>query len=439
MDAKAFMKKHKLSEGQLVKIYNEGRAFEGNIIPSAGKGKNILALKLKSGYNVGIKISPSTKAEKLEGVKKVGKGVKTEIRQDPSLPKISILHTGGTIASRVDYRSGAVYSSFEPEDLLSMFPELLKIGNFSSKLISNMWSDDLRFKHFGVIGKEVLKEYEKGAKGIIIGMGTDNMAVASAAMAFVLEKCPIPVIFVGAQRSSDRGSSDAFMNLICAVNAAAKSDIAEVMTCMHGTSSDDYCLLIRGTKVRKMHSSRRDAFRPVNEIPFAKVFADGKIEILNNHYRKKNRNKVVVDSKFEEKIALVQVYPGMNPEIIDFYAKKGYKGIVLSATALGHVPTLKQKYSLLPNLKKAIKKKISVIIASQTLYGRVHPYVYTNLRKLSMELDSVFAGDMLPEVAYVKLGWVLAHTKNPDEVKKLMLVNYAGEISERSVNGSYLY
>jgi glutamyl-tRNA(Gln) amidotransferase subunit D len=208
---------------------------------------------------------------------------------------------------------------------------------------------------------------------------------------------------------------------------------------MHATTNDDYCLLIKGAKVRKMHTSRRDAFRPINDLPIAKVYNNGKIEVINQNYNKRSRGDVKAETKFEEKVALITVYPGMNPKIIDFYINEGYKGIVLAATALGHVPTIRKEYSLLPNIKKAIDKGLTVVIASQTIYGRVHPYVYTNLRKLSIELDCIFAEDMLPETAYVKLGFVLAKAKNKEEIKELFLKNIAGEITERSLPNTFLY
>jgi glutamyl-tRNA(Gln) amidotransferase subunit D len=223
------------------------------------------------------------------------------------------------------------------------------------------------------------------------------------------------------------------MNLMCSVQAAAKFDGAEVMTCMHGTTNDDYCILIKGTKVRKMHASRRDAFRPINENAIAKITINGDTEILNQDYRKRADDKKIkpsVDIKINEKVALVYAYPAMDPGIIDYHVNKGAKGIVIAATALGHVPTNSTK-SLIPALERAAKKNIPVVIASQTIYGHVHPYVYTNLRKLSIELKSIFVEDMLPEVAYIKLMYALGHAKKMDEVKEIMLKNIAGEISER--------
>ena len=181
-------------------------------------------------------------------------------------------------------------------------------------------SEDLTYSDWKKIAEAVQKELNAG-NGVVITHGTDTLHYTAAAMSFMLNTTK-PVVLVGSQRSPDRGSSDAFMNLVCAVTAAAKSDIAEVVTCLHGTTNDDYCLLVRGVKVRKMHTSRRDAFRPVNEMALAKVYANGKIEVVNKDYNKKGKGEVVVDAGFEDKVALVQVYPGMEPEVIDFYVKK---------------------------------------------------------------------------------------------------------------------
>jgi len=400
--------------------------------------QNFTVVKLDNGYNIGVENKKIKKIEISQKFREKKEATK-ELKINKNLPTVSILSFGGTISSKVDYRTGGVYADYTAKDFVEMCPELAKVANLNARKIEGLMSEDMNKDDWKLMAKEVAKELNKDVEGVVLTQGTDTLHFSSAALSFFLRDLNKPVVFTAAQRSIDRGSSDAFMNLICAVNAAAKSDMAEVMTCMHGTSSDDYCLLIRGTKVRKMHTSRRDAFRSINEMPLAKVFENGKIEVLNEDCKKRNENKVVVDDGFEEKVALIQIYPGIDPEIIDFYLKKDYKGIVLAATALGHVPTLKPKYSLVPKLKKAIEKKIPVVIASQTLYGRVHPYVYTNLRKLSMELNSIFVEDMLPEVAYIKLGWVLSRTKSLDEVKRLMLTNFSGEISDRSLKDSFLY
>lgn len=437
MSLKKFMQKHSLAEGQLVKVSGSGVEFSGNILPGSTKNAQILRLKLKSGYNIGVKLSPKMKVEKLGGEKKVGKGRKMPIEQDESLPKISILHTGGTIASRVDYRTGAVFTTFEPEDFLSMFPELLKIGNFSSRLLANMWSDDLRFKHFEVIANAVKKEYENGAAGIIVGMGTDNIAVATAAMAFVLEECPIPVIFVGAQRSSDRPSTDGAMNLICAANFITKTDFAGVGLCMHNSSSDDKCAIFPPCKTKKLHSSRRDAFRAVNDTPIALVdYATGHVEFLKNDYARKSNDKnakISLRPRFEEKIAILKAHINMFPGQIEFYRKQKFRGLVIEGTGLGQMPGhnpgghTKIHEEFFPALSKLIKGGCVIVMTSNTIYGRVHMHVYDKATDL-VNLGVIPGEDMLTDTAFVKLAWLLGNYR-PEQAKEMVGKNLRGEIS----------
>jgi len=425
--------------GDRVKVVTKDEEFEGILMPRPEiLEKGFTVLKLDNGYNIGIEDKKIKEIKVLEKYKQK-EASKTKLKVNKNLPTVSILSLGGTISSKVDYRTGGTYADYTAEDFVAMMPELAKIANIKAKKVMSIMSEDMNPEDWTQIAKIIADELNSGIDGVVVTQGTDTLHFSTAAISFILRNLNKPVVFTAAQRSIDRGSSDAFMNLICAVSAAAKFDGAEVVTCLHGTTNDDYCLLNRGTKVRKMHTSRRDAFRPVDELPLAKVYSDGKIEVVKKDYRKRSEKKVEADNKFEAKTALIQVYPGMEPKIIDFYVNGGYKGIVLAATALGHVPTLREKYSLMSNLKKAIDKKIPIVIASQTLYGRVHPLVYTNLRKLSVELGCIFAENMLPETAYVKLGWVLGKTKDISKVKELMLKNIAGEITERSDDKSFLY
>ncbi|MBN1940791.1 MAG: Glu-tRNA(Gln) amidotransferase subunit GatD [Candidatus Diapherotrites archaeon] len=432
-----FLKKQGLKESDLVELVSEKQTFIGTILPS--NEKNTVFLKLKSGYNIGIETSKISSIKKLSAGQKVAKAKQETVKQDSNLPKISILHTGGTIASRVDYRTGAVYSAFTPKDLLAMFPELAKIGNFNSKLISNMWSDDLRFAHFGVIAKAVQGEAKKGAKGIILGMGTDNLAVAAAAMAFVLEKCPIPVIIVGAQRSSDRGSSDAAMNLVCAAEFIAKTDFAGVAICMHDSSSDNACAILPACKTRKMHTSRRDAFKPVNDTVIAKIdYNSREIIFLKKDYARKSSGTFVLKPKFEEKVGLLKITINMFPSQFEFFSKHGFKGLVIEGTGLGQTPghmpdaiTKKAHKKIFPAIK-ALAKKSVVVMTSQCLYGRVQMHVYDKATDL-VEMGVIPGEDMLPETAFVKLAWLLGNYKNKEKVKELMRKNLRGEITESTI------
>lgn len=397
--------------------------------------EGFIVLKLDTGYNIGMdkKKIKSIETVKAYAPKQAKKGV---LKHDPKLPNISLISFGGTISSRIDYRTGGVFADYSAEDFVSMCPELKDIANLKAIKSAQVMSEDFCHEDWQSMAKVAAKELNSGAEGVILTQGTDTLHFSAAALSFMLRGLNKPVIFTASQRSIDRGSSDAFMNLVCSAHAASKLKAGAVMTCMHGTTSDDYCTLVRGTKVRKMHTSRRDAFRPINDLPMAKVFPDGRIETAVE-FPPAQKGDVVADTKFEGKTALVQIHPGMDPGVIDYYIDRKFRGIVLAATALGHVPTNSKK-NVLDQLERAKQEKIPIIIASQTLYGRVHPYVYTNLRKLSVEKDCIFVEDMLPETAFVKLGWVLGHTKDIKDVRKQMLTNMAGEITERTLPESYL-
>ncbi|NOQ55595.1 MAG: Glu-tRNA(Gln) amidotransferase subunit GatD [Nanohaloarchaea archaeon] len=426
---------------------------EGILLPNAeDSASDIITLKLDNGYNIGIKITESITLEKsktstaddLISEENYELGKKRDIKTivfDKKKPKAALIATGGTISSRVDYKTGAVYMLMEPEEILTTTPELKNIINLASILSPfKIASEDMTPSEWQDIAKLVAKELNDGAEGVIVTHGTDTLHYTAAALSFMLPNLKKPVALVGAQRSPDRASFDGAMNLVCAARYIT-GDIAEVAVVMHATMDDDYCLINRGTKVRKMHTSRRDAFRPINTLPIGTIYACGKLDIINNDYRTRdNKQKTVADTRFEKKIAMINIYPGIDPEILDWHIDKGYKGIVLNTTALGHVPmdTLDKDLSWKKVLMRARDKNLTIISASQTLYGTTHAHVYRCAVEME-KLGVIFAKDMLPETAYVKLGCILGRTKDKEKIKELMLTNLAGEFSEKIVPKSFLY
>ena len=413
------------SPSDRVQITTKKSTEEGILIPSSEK--NVVLIKLDNGYNMGFE-KKDIKSTKVLKKSKTSKSKKQKITKKKSLPTIAILHTGGTIASKVDYRTGAVFSDFSPEDLISLFPELKEIANLESQLISQMWSDDLRFANISLIAKAIEKHIKKGVKGIIIGIGTDNLAVASAALSFMVESSPVPIIFVGSQRSSDRGSSDAGMNLICAAEFVSKTDFGGVGVCMHGSANDRDCLILPGTKTYKIHSSRRDAFKSVNDDPIATIDYKSRKITFTNSYQKQGPLKI--NPKMEDKVGLLKIHVNMFPEQFEVF--KGFKGLVIEGTGLGHTPgqspnketAIHKKFY--PILKSLIKSGCVVVMTTQCLFGGVNMNVYDKGRDLQ-ELGIISGKDMLANTALVKLSWLLANEKN---VKKLVGENLRGEINE---------
>lgn len=428
-------KETKANPGDTIAIIKtDGEKVKGRLIESYDK--DVLLVKLESGYNIGIK------KDDIKGIsvekRERQESKKEEIKQNTKLPSVSVIMTGGTIASKLDYNTGGVKWLMNPDEIFSIAPKVFDITRI--KIIEKPFmlaSENMTPKEWKILATKTAELLNKPEnKGVIITHGTDTLHYTAAALSFMLKNINKPVVLTYAQRSTDRGSSDTALNLACS-GKAALSDIAEVMLVGHATTNDDYCIAIRGTKARKMHTSRRDTFRPINDLPIAKIYPD-RIEALQD-YKKRNDNlKAKADTKFEEKIALVKYYPGAKPDILEFYAEKGYKGIIIEATGLGHVATEESRNNWLPAIKECIRKGIIICFAAQTIYGRLDPYVYSPGRKLA-DMGVIFLEDMLPETAYVKLGWVLGHTSYPAKVKGMMLENYAGEINKRINEESFLY
>ncbi|HDQ59577.1 MAG TPA: Glu-tRNA(Gln) amidotransferase subunit GatD [Candidatus Woesearchaeota archaeon] len=412
-------------------ILKDNSRYEGVLMPSPeALNSKAVVIKLNSGYNIGISKSRISRIRLVKKSKIIAEK-KKKLKKKKGLPAVTILSTGGTISSRVDYKTGGVCPNLIAEDFVEAVPELSNYANITAREILKVPSEDLTPKDWIKLAKEVSKEIKKKVDGIVITHGTDTMHYSSAALALMLQNLPIPVVFVGSQRSADRGSSDAFSNLLAAVITAARWDGAESVICMHETSDDISNIVIRGTKARKMHTERRDAFRPINSLPLARVGYKGGIINLSE-FRKRSDSKPVLNTNLDTKVAFLHVYPGMNPELIENMIKKEYHGIVLAGTGLGHVPK-----NLHQIIKKAIKKDIAVVMTSQCLYGRTHKFVYSPLRRL-WKMGVIFAEDMLPEVAYIKLMQSLAKTRKLDELRELMEKNEAGEITECTAPEGFL-
>jgi glutamyl-tRNA(Gln) amidotransferase subunit D len=420
-----------LKPGEKVEIRLGGKVYVGQVMarPELAE-EGYFTLKLASGYDIGVRESEVESVSVLSpAIPKKAPQPKPASR-DKSKPLVSIISTGGTIASKVDYASGGVSAAFTAADLLESMPELAGMADIKAESVMNVMSEDMNPKLWARLAEAICKELRGGADGVVVTHGTDTMHFSTAAMSFMLRGLGRPVVFTGSQRSTDRGSADSYMNLLCSV-AYAKSPHAGVFLVMHGSISDDYCFAHRGTKVRKLHNTRRDAFQSVNIPPAAKIFTDGRIEDAMGGASCRTDSEVTVDSNLEERVALVKVYPGMDPGIIDYHIGRGIRGMVIEGTGLGHIPTNIKEYSLVPRIEDMVKKGVLVAMTTQCIFGRVNPYVYSNLREVSSR-GVVYCEDMLSETAYAKMMWVLGKAGGLEEAKKLMLQNIAGEFSERT-------
>ncbi len=445
--------------GDLVEVRTGSETVRGILVQSPDS--ETVVVKLGSGYNVGIKKGnvtgiqaiQSSKAEK-PVAKAVAKASSKAVADGSSngLPKISILHTGGTIAARVDYKTGGVTGLFSADEMLALFPELKGIADIRSRKIMQLQSEMVRFPHYNVMAREIEKEISNGTDGIILTHGTDTLHYSSAALAFALENLPVPVILVGAQRSSDRGSTDAALNLISAAYFIANSDFAGVAICMHESISDTSCLILPATKTRKMHTSRRDAFRPINAKAIARVnYEDGKIDFLVKDYGKREKGKRENKSAeaklqlklFNEKLKVAIIKTHTNMYAGQFASYRGYDGLVLEGTGLGHIPNEQiddftaENRKIQEAVEELIKSGTVVVMSPQTIYGRIQMKVYTPQREL-MDVGVLgHLSDMTPETAFIKLAWLLSNYSK-EESRQLITKNLRGELADRTEEEAFL-
>jgi len=423
-----------LIEGRHYSFSYQGKELKGLVIQIKDGNATI---KLDTGYNIIVPEADVTNITTVEE-KAATKPMHQPLKQDTFLPHVTILHTGGTIASKVDYSTGAVVAQFDPQELVAMFPELTKVAYIESKLIRNMQSDDMRFAHYNIMADAIIEESRKDVKGIIITHGTDTLHYTSAALAFALEGLNIPVVLVGSQRSSDRGSSDATTNLMGALQFITQGKTPGVFIAMHETSSDDSISILDGLHARKNHTSRRDAFVPVNALAIARV-QNNKVEFVDNARAERLRTAAhpkprKLGFKEDLKVGWWRVHTQSFTDELVIYDH--YDGLLIEGTGLGHAPISEideftAEHARINARIAQLAKKIPVAMATQTIFGRVNMNVYSPGRTLQ-EYGVIGQGcDMHPETAFIKLAWLLSnHT--PDETRKLFSIDLRGEITTRS-------
>ncbi|HPD64963.1 MAG TPA: Glu-tRNA(Gln) amidotransferase subunit GatD [Bacteroidia bacterium] len=416
-----------------VEIDSTRGLFKGTILPRAeNTDDEHIVLKIITGYNIGIDINTINNIVETGYKKAVYQIPLKDFPYSKEKPNVKLFGTGGTIASRLDYRTGAVIPAFTPGELYGAVPELADICNLTTEKLFAVFSENMGPEQYKKLAIAIGNEIEKGIDGIIIGHGTDTLHYTAAALSFMVQNPPVPIILVGSQRSSDRPSSDAALNLMHAATAAGHGQIAEVLVNMFGPTSDEYGFLHRGTRVRKMHSSYRSTFRTIGDTPVATVNRQGVFPIKKDFKpRRKDRN-VTIMPYFEERVTMIYYYTNMNPDIIDSLVDMGYKGIIIIGTGLGHV-----NKPLYPAIERANKKGVAIYMTVQTLWGYVHMFVYDTGRDL-MAKGVIPLENMIPETAYIKLGWALGQTSDLEKVKEIMLTPICDDITPREPYNGYL-
>jgi glutamyl-tRNA(Gln) amidotransferase subunit D len=418
----------KFDFGDIVEIVTPKTSYKGILLESPENG--ILLLKFDNGYNIGFNKKDILGIKLIKKLQQKEK--KEELKKDSSKPNIGLIITGGTISSKLDYQRGGVSPLTSLEDFFKFYPDVfdkVNILRFEVPFMKDAGEMDPQdWQKIAKLTEKFLNV--ENISGIIITHGTDSLHYTSSALSFFLKNLTKPVVLTYSQRSSDRASSDANLNLKCACLAAI-SDIAEVIIVGHANSEDDFCYALRGTKVRKMHSSKRDAFKPINSEPIAKIYQD-KIEILAD-YNPRKKGKARAEVNYENKVALIKFHPGLDSGILDYYLKNKYKGIIIEVLGLGQIAGKSSRYNWIKKLKEIQEKGVVVFAVAQTIFGRVNPLIYSTGRDI-LKTGVIYLEDMLAETALVKLGWVLGHKEwsdSKEKIKEKMLENFSGEFNKR--------
>jgi len=380
------------------------------------KNHDFMIIKLKNGYNLAIDYSHIQSLNVISENKPL-KLTREEIRG--SGKKVTIIGTGGTIASYVDYSTGAVKPLENAQDVLYAEPDLLKLGDIDAEVLFNIFSEDMNQKYWKILAKKVYEKISEG-NGVVVAHGTDTMSFSASALSFLIENPSAPIIFTGSQRSSDRPSSDAYFNLLGAVKVA-QSDLGEVAVVMHSSMNDDYLSIHRAVKVRKMHTSRRDAFKSINAEIIGTISKD--LDVNMQDYKKVKKDEMHLYENLSEKVGLVYYYPGMEKELLLKFLDRN-DGLIIAGTGLGHISN-----DYIEDIKNIIDEGKIIAMTSQCLYGSVNLNVYSTGRRL-IEAGVIPLGDMLPEVAYIKLSFLLGNF-GQDDAKVLLAKNLRGELNER--------
>ena len=415
-----FLKQNQIVVGDAVKLLAD-ITYSGIIMPRYEHSDDEhIVLKLKSGYNIGLEISKIEKVEKEQVAKKITE-TNEKIEKVEGLPKILLLSTGGTIASKIDYRTGAVTPVLTAEELNASVPELAKIANIDAEVLFSEYSENIMPEHWLKIAEKIEKFSKSDYSGIIIAHGTDTMHYTSSFLSFALSGFPIPIVLVGSQRSSDRASSDAALNLIGATKFITENNTNGVYIVMHQDENDNTIACHLGTRVRKNHTSKRGAFQTIGDIPaFIITEKQTQKNISKNYFE---RDEFQPRINLDTKVALVKYHPGFDPNLLNQIIEMGYKGIIFEGTGLGHVGKV-----MYENVKKANEKGIFLGMTSQCIDGRVRMTVYESGRDL-LDLGIIPLENMIPEVALVKAMWAIGNSQNVEEIKEIMLQNIASELT----------
>ncbi len=329
-------------------------------------------------------------------------------------PKVLLLTTGGTI-TMLKNTNGALQPCEDAASLIKAIPELSSLAEIEILPIVNIDSSNFTPSEWLKIAKAIFQRM-KDFDGFVVAHGTDTMCYTSAALSFMLQELNKPIVITGAQVPLEEIGSDGRSNLINAVRVAI-SNLAEVVI-VFGSQ------IIRGTRAKKVSAFDMQAFVSVNENPLGTIGLSIKYDD-SAHFRSKK--KPLLRAFLKDDIAMIPVYPGIKPQIIDYLAQS-HSGIVIEGYGAGNLPT-DDNINIIPAIKSAIERNVPVVVCTQCILGSTEMELY-QVGRAALDVGAIPAMDMTPETTMVKLMWVLGQTDDLQSIDSMMQKSFVGELHE---------
>lgn len=325
------------------------------------------------------------------------------------MKKILLIGTGGTIASEVT--ESGLAPELTTEQLLNHIPQIAEICDVTCLELLHLDSTNMRPEHWLAMVRCIRDHYDD-YDGFVLTHGTDTMAYTAAALSYLIQKSPKPIILTGAQKPMGFDSTDSKVNLTDAIRCAAE-DLPGVSIVFNGR-------VILGTRAKKTRSKSFQAFSSIN-FPELGVLRDG---VLLRYIRQDCEARPIFSDTLDEKVALMKLVPGSNREQADFLLSRN-DALIIESFGVGGLPEDGDFYDCIHRAMEAGK---TILLTTQVQNEGSDLSVYHVGHRLKNDLGVLETYDMTCEAAVAKLMWILGKTRNPQEVARLFYTPVARDI-----------
>ena len=331
------------------------------------------------------------------------------------MKKILMLGTGGTIASEMTPEG--LSPELTPAQLLKYVPGIKDVCHVDCISLFSMDSSNIRPEHWIAVAKAIKENYD-AYDGFVISHGTDTMAYTAAALSYLVQGSPKPIILTGAQKPINYDSTDSKLNLMDAFVCASSDKLSGVNIVFSGR-------VILGTRARKTCSKSFAAFSSIN-YPDVGILLDHK---LMRYIAPETKTQPRFYDRMDNRVALIKMVPGIEPELIEFVLQRN-DAVIIECFGVGGLPAYEDR-KFLSIIEKYTAEGKFVVMTTQVQNEGSDLSVYSVSHGLKTNPNVLEAYDMTSEAVYAKLLWILGQTQQSDEVARLFYESVAHDILHR--------